>query len=176
MTSNKLKVRKGDTVVVIHGKDSGRQGRILEAFPRENKVVVDGVAVVTKSKKPKNAQDKGGFVKLNQKIDASNVMIVCPGCKKGSRIGYRQEKNKKVRFCKKCDRIIETKHAKAPAKMENPTVAVKPGKAKEPIVKSESTVKTTGKAAKPTDAKAEKKPAGKVAEIAKKSKPTLKDN
>lgn len=147
MNSNKIKIKRGDTVIVTIGKDAGKTGKVLQVFPREEKLVVDGVNVVTKSKKPRSAQEKGGFVKINQKIHVSNVILQCPGCKKGTRVGYKDEKGKKVRFCKKCDKVVENKYTKGPIKMDNPTVAIKQGKEKEPI-KKEDIKKVEAKTAK----------------------------
>lgn len=147
----KLKVKKGDTVVMIKGKDAGKQGKVLEAFPAENKVVVDGVAIATKARKPRSAQDKGGLTKVNQKVEVSNVMVVCPGCKKPSRIGFKEENGVKSRFCKKCGKVIETKVVKGPMKMDGTIKAVKEEKkaAVKPAVKEEKKA-----AAKPAAKKA----------------------
>lgn len=112
----KLKVKTGDNVVVTTGKDAGKQGKILSAYPKEGKVIVEGVNVATKSRKPRSAQDKGGLTKVNLKIDSSNVMFVCPSCKKATRIGYKIENGEKVRFCKKCGKIVSDKVAVKPVK------------------------------------------------------------
>ena len=76
----KLNIKKGDTVVVIAGKDNGKVAEVLDCFPAENKVTVKGVNIVVKHNKPRSAQDKGGIVKFEGKIPASNVMVVCPEC------------------------------------------------------------------------------------------------
>ncbi len=133
----KLKIKTGDTVVVVSGKDKGKQGKILAAFPNENKVIVDGVNVAVKHQKPKNAQDKGGLVNVNLKIDVSNVKLICPVCKKASRIGYKIVNGEKVRYCKKCGKVLDSKvkdDAKAKtnknaAVVENVTEQVKEAKA-----------------------------------------------
>jgi large subunit ribosomal protein L24 len=78
----KMNVKKGDNVMVIAGKDKGKAGKVLKVLPEENRVYVEGINIVSKSKKPRNAQDKGGILKQEAAIDASNVMRVCPKCGK----------------------------------------------------------------------------------------------
>lgn len=100
----KLKIKKGDLVMVIAGKDKSKTGKILSVNADENKVVVDGVNIVTRAKKPRSAQDKGGLIKKPAAIDASNVMLVCPTCGQPSKVGIKEVDGKKVRFCKKCNK------------------------------------------------------------------------
>ena len=76
----KLSVKKGDNVLVIAGKDKGKTGKILVSYPKDNRVLVEKVNIVTKAKKPKSAQEKGGIFKEEAPIDASNVMVLCPVC------------------------------------------------------------------------------------------------
>jgi len=138
----KLNVKKGDTVLVIAGKDNGKTAEILECFPEENKVTVKGINVLVKHKKPKSAQDKGGIVKLEGKIPASNVMVVCPTCNKATKVKVAvDEKGNKTRVCKKCGALLDG--AKKPAKKE---AAVKAESAKKATAKAEPAKKTTVKA------------------------------
>ena len=103
-----MHIRSKDTVVVITGKDKGSKGKVLEAFPKTGKIVVEGVAVATKHQKPRQQGVPGGIIKKEAAIDASNVMLVCPKCGKGTRIGYSVlENGSKVRVCKKCGANIE---------------------------------------------------------------------
>ena len=103
-----MKVRKNDTVSVIAGKDKGKTGKVLRSIPDTNKVVVDGVNVQKKHRKARSAQESSGIVNQAGPIDASNVMLVCPKCKKGVRVGYSVlENGTKVRVCKKCGASIE---------------------------------------------------------------------
>ena len=103
-----MNVKKGDTVVVLSGKDRGKQGKVLGTVPADGKVVVEGVAIATKHQKPRQQGVPGGIVKKEAAIDASNVMLVCPKCKKGVRVGYSVlENGTKVRVCKKCGASIE---------------------------------------------------------------------
>lgn len=99
---NKLNVKKGDTVVVISGKDKGKQGKILSADPKAMKVVVEGVNVATKHQKPMKQGQEGGIIKVETPIYASKVQLVCPKCDKGTRVGYKLVDGKKVRVCKHC--------------------------------------------------------------------------
>ncbi len=103
-----MQIRSKDTVVVITGKDKGKQGKVLSAFPKTGKVVVEGVAVATKHQKPRQQGMPGGIVKKEAAIDASNVMLVCPKCKKGVRVGHKLLDNgTKVRVCVKCGTAID---------------------------------------------------------------------
>lgn len=99
----KMHVKKGDKVVVLSGKDKGKQGEVLVAKPAEGKVVVEGVAIVKKAMRPNAQNQQGGIVEMEAAIDASNVMVVCPKCGKPSRMGHAvNAEGKKVRVCKKC--------------------------------------------------------------------------
>ncbi len=99
----KMHVKKGDKVVVLSGKDKGKQGEVLVAKPAEGKVVVEGVAIVKKAMRPNAQNQQGGIVEKEAAIDASNVMVVCPKCGKPSRMGHAvNAEGKKVRVCKKC--------------------------------------------------------------------------
>ena len=145
----KLKVKTGDTVVVISGKDKGKQGKVLATFPSENKLIVDGVNVAVKHQKPKSAQDKGGKINVNLKIDVSDVMVVCASCKKPSRIGYKVVNGEKVRFCKKCGKVVDSKVKEEPKKAAKTTAAA----AEKQVAELEKTA-AAAKAEKPVASKA----------------------
>ena len=103
-----MQIRTKDTVVVITGKDKGKEGKVLVAYPKTGKVVVENVAVATKHQKPRTVGAPGGIIKKEAAIDASNVMLVCPKCKKGVRVGYKTLDNgNKVRVCRKCGTAID---------------------------------------------------------------------
>ena len=103
----KLHVRKDDTVVVVSGKDKGKQGKVLRALPKEGKVVVEGVNVVARHTKPKGQGDPGGIIRSEAPIYASKVMLVCEKCNKATRISYKiLPDGKKVRVCKKCGETL----------------------------------------------------------------------
>ena len=102
------KVRKGNTVIVIAGKDKGKKGEVIGTNPDDNKVVVKGLNIVKKSVKKSSERQAGGFTEIEAPIHASNVMMFCPKCNKGVRIGFVTEKNgTKVRACKKCGQKFE---------------------------------------------------------------------
>ena len=100
---SKMTVKKGDQVVVLSGKDKGKQGEVLVAKPAEGKVVVEGVAIVKKAQRPTAMNQQGGIVEQEAAIDVSNVMLVCPSCGKPTRVGHGKDaEGKKTRICKKC--------------------------------------------------------------------------
>lgn len=98
----KLSVKKGDNVLVIAGKDAGKTGEILEINAEKGRVVVAGVNIQTHHNKPRSKDDKGGIIKSEGAIDVSNVQVVCPVCKKATRVAHAELDGKKVRVCKKC--------------------------------------------------------------------------
>jgi len=99
---NKLHVKTGDTVVILSGKDKGKQGKVLEVSAKENKVIVEGVNMVTKHVKPKQAGQLGGRVQAEGALYASKVQLVCPKCDKLTRVAHKIEDGKKIRVCKHC--------------------------------------------------------------------------
>ena len=97
-----MNVKKGDTVVVLSGKDKGKQGKVLGTIPSEDKVVVEGVNMVTCHVKPRRQGETGGIVNREAAMYASKVQVVCPKCKKGTRVAHKIEYGKKKRVCKHC--------------------------------------------------------------------------
>ena len=97
-----MNIRKDDKVVVLSGKDKGKEGTVLKADPKNGKVVVSGVNVATKHQKPRKQGEEGGIIKLETPIYASKVQLVCPKCGKSTRVAYKVENGKKTRICKKC--------------------------------------------------------------------------
>ena len=97
-----MSVKKGDTVVVLSGKDKGKQGKVLGTVPSEAKVVVEGVNMVTCHVKPRRQGETGGIVQREAAMYASKVQVVCPKCKKGTRVAHKIEDGKKSRVCKHC--------------------------------------------------------------------------
>ena len=97
-----MKIRKGDNVQVIAGNDKGKTSEVLEVIPDKNKVIVKDVNIRKKATKPRNANETGGIISREFPINASNVAIVCPSCKKPVKIGYKLEDNKKIRICRSC--------------------------------------------------------------------------
>ena len=100
-----FKIKKGDTVKVIAGKDKDKEGKVLTVDQKNNKVVVEGVNVITKHTKPSAANPNGGIIQKEAAIDASNVMLVHEG--KATRVGFKMEGDKKVRFAKATGKVID---------------------------------------------------------------------
>jgi large subunit ribosomal protein L24 len=98
-----MKIKKGDTVLVISGKDRARTGKVLDVFIKEGKIVVEGINLRKKHVKPKKSGEKGQIVQLPSPMDVSNVKLICSKCGKAARIGYKKEGDKKYRICKKCN-------------------------------------------------------------------------
>lgn len=102
-----MRIKKGDTVLIIKGKDRGRTGKVIKSFPRKNKVIVEGLNLVKKHIKPKKQGEKGKIIEIPQPIFISNVKLICPNCNKAVKVGYKFEGNEKYRYCKKCQQIIK---------------------------------------------------------------------
>ena len=98
-------VKKGDQAVVISGKEKGKKGKVSQVIPTTGKVVIENVNVVSRHKKPRSAQEKGGIMKKAAPIDASNVMLLHNG--KATRVGFKIEGDKKVRFAKATGEVID---------------------------------------------------------------------
>lgn len=104
---NKVHVKTGDTVVVLSGKNKGKQGKVMAVSPKEGKVIVENVNMVSKHIKPRKMGEAGGIVKAEGAMYASKVQIVCPRCKKPTRIGHKiNEDGTKNRICRKCGEIL----------------------------------------------------------------------
>ena len=111
-----MHVKSNDQVVVISGKDKGKKGKITAAFPKAGRVTVEGVNLVTKHQKARNAMQPGGIIKKELPIDASNVMLICPKCGKATRVAHKvttvtldsgKQDRKMIRVCKKCNADID---------------------------------------------------------------------
>lgn len=105
-----MKIKKGDNVLVVAGKDAGKTGKILKALPKELKVLVEGLNLRKKHVRPKKEGEKGQVVQIPAAMQASNVKIICPKCAKPTRIGYKIEAGSKgrlkFRICNKCKQEI----------------------------------------------------------------------
>jgi large subunit ribosomal protein L24 len=97
-----MRIKKGDLVKKITGKDKGKEGKVLRTVPSEGKIVVEKMNIVKRHKKPKRQGEKGQRVEIPAPFDASNAMIVCPACGKATRVSYSFTNDKKIRICKKC--------------------------------------------------------------------------
>lgn len=100
-----MKIKKGDTVKVIAGKDKDKEGKVISVDSKNSKVLVEGVNMITKHTKPSAANQNGGIVQKEAPIDNSNVMYVYKG--KATRVGFKMEKDKKVRFAKSTGDVID---------------------------------------------------------------------
>ena len=98
---NKVHVKTGDTVVILSGKDRGSKGKVLAVSPKEGKVIIEGLNMVTKHVKPRRMGEQGGIVKAEGALYACKVQIVCPHCGKPTRVGHKlYEDGTKGRICK----------------------------------------------------------------------------
>ena len=98
----KIHVKTGDTVMVISGKDKGKTGKVLEVSPKEGKIIVEDINIVTKHVKPRREGEAGGIMKGPGAMYASKVMLYCSKCKKPTRIAHKVSGDSKVRVCKHC--------------------------------------------------------------------------
>lgn len=101
-----MKLKKGDTVLIISGKDRKKKGKIFQVFPKENRILVEGINLRKKHQKPQKSGEKGQIISLPGAISASSVKLICPKCGKAARIGFTILKENKIRVCKKCNQEI----------------------------------------------------------------------
>ncbi len=102
----KMKVKKGDKVLIIKGKDRGKSNKVIKVFPKRHRVIVDSLNMRKKTIRPKKEGESGQVVSVAWPIGMENVMVICHSCEKPTRIGSRIDGNKKVRYCKKCKTVI----------------------------------------------------------------------
>lgn len=152
----KLHVKKGDNVVVLAGRDKGKTGKILVANPSDNSVVVEGVNIISKNKKARSAQEKSTIVKTEGKINVSNVQLVCPSCKKATRVSNKVVDGKSTRTCKHCGASLDEKVKKT-------TTAKAVSKSKPAEAKVEEKTTTAKKAVTKKSTETKKAPAKKSA-------------
>lgn len=100
-------IKTGDKVKVISGKDKGKEGIVLKAFPKKDKVIVEGMNVMKKHQKPNNANPQGGILTVEAPIHVSNVMLIDPKTGEPTRVGYKVEGDKKVRVSKKTGEVLD---------------------------------------------------------------------
>lgn len=119
-----MNVKLNDNVLVITGKDAGKQGRVTATSPKSGKIIVEGINLQKKNKKARRANEVSQIVEQEGPIDVSNVMVVCDACAKAIRVKYNVEGGKKVRVCPKCGAVLDKAYAgkgkKAEAKKEAP--------------------------------------------------------
>lgn len=142
-----MNVKLNDNVLVIVGKDKGKQGKVIATSPKANTVTVEGVRVQKKHQKARKANDTSKIVEIPGPIDASNVMVVCPACDKATRVKHGVADGKKVRVCAKCGATLDKAYSKKSAK------AAAAGETEAPKKR------TRKRAAKPAEPKAPETPA-----------------
>src|ERR1700756_5800641 len=107
----KMNIKKGDTVLIITGKDRGKQGTVSRALPQVSKVIVEGLNVVKKHVRPQGQTRQGGVIEKAMPIHVSNTMLICTECGEPTRVGHERrtvnDKERSVRVCKKCQKVIE---------------------------------------------------------------------
>lgn len=102
-----MKIKKGDLVKIISGKDKGKQGKIIRSIPKEDKIVVEGLNLRIKHLKPRRQGEKGQRIQFPASLNVSKVMLICPKCSRPTRVGYKfLEDKSKERICKRCGEII----------------------------------------------------------------------
>lgn len=97
-----MKIKKGDQVLIISGKDRGKKGKVTKVFPKENRILVENVNLRKKHSRAKRSEEKGQIIEFSLPISASNAKLICSKCSKPARVGYKIEEGKKYRICKKC--------------------------------------------------------------------------
>ena len=107
-----MKLKRGDQVIILSGKDRGKKGLILEARPKVNLVVVEGAQIQKKHQKSTGTRARGGIIAIPRPIPAGKVSILCPACEKPTRVGYQRNQSGKFRACRKCGQPLERPLAK----------------------------------------------------------------
>ncbi|MEX0616225.1 MAG: 50S ribosomal protein L24 [Candidatus Woykebacteria bacterium] len=102
-----MKIKTGDQVLVLVGKDKGKKGKVEKSLPKINKVLVGGINVYKKHQKPQGKTLQGGIIDLAKPINVTNVALICPKCNLPTKVSYRTGDKKKDRICKKCKQVIE---------------------------------------------------------------------
>lgn len=102
-----MKIKSGDKIKVLKGKDAGKEGIVKETLPKENRVIVEGINVYKKHQKSRGDKDPGGIISITRALRVENLQIICPKCGKTTRIGYdKKETGQKYRYCKKCKEVL----------------------------------------------------------------------
>jgi len=97
-----MKLKKSDQVLIISGKDKGKKGKILKVFPEENRILVEGVNIRKKHQRPRKSGEKGQIIEMPASVSASSAKLICSGCGKAARMGYKITEKDRYRICKKC--------------------------------------------------------------------------
>lgn len=101
-----MRIKEGDQVLIISGKYKGKKGKVLIAFPKESKILVEGINIRKKHQRPKKSGEKGQIIEKPAPISVANAKLICPKCGQATRVGYKIIEKKKYRVCKKCTQEI----------------------------------------------------------------------
>jgi large subunit ribosomal protein L24 len=132
-----MKIKKGDTVKILYGKDRGRQGNVVAVDIKNSKVVVDGINIYKKHVKGDGKSKKSEIVTIVKPLDVSKIMLMCPNCNKAVRVNIERKKDKVQRVCKKCKKVIEVLEQKESKKAEQKVSIKKKSEKKLKAKKSE---------------------------------------
>ena len=143
-----MKIKKGDTVRILYGKDSGKQGTVLAIDVKDNKVVVEGMNVYKKHVKGDGKKKTSEILSIVKPMSISKVILICNNCGKPTRVGIKREEGKVERICKKCNKVIEVIEKKEEPKKEKKVV-------KKEVEKKETTTKVVKKKVNKTETKKE---------------------
>ena len=108
MTQKKMRIRRGDRVVVLSGKDKGKKGKVIQALPDSQRVKVEGINIIKKHAKPTQKIPQGGIREMEAALPASRVMLICPSCNKPTRISKKLTAGgQRIRTCKRCGEALD---------------------------------------------------------------------
>lgn len=103
-----MNIRKNDNVIILNGKDRGKQGKVLKVMPKDDRVLIEKINIAKKHVKPTKTTPHGGIIESERPMIAARVMLMCPHCSKPTRIGHKlSAQNKYVRICKHCKEIVD---------------------------------------------------------------------
>jgi len=110
-----MKIKKGDKIKILAGKDRGKTGKVLQVFPSANRISVEGLNLLIKHMRPRRQGEKGQRIEFPAPLDLSNVILLCPKCDRPTRVSYKYleviknevKRTRKARFCKKCKQVID---------------------------------------------------------------------
>ena len=105
--ASSMHVHRGDKVRIIAGKEKGKEGKVLRAYPEKQRITVEHANMVKRATRPSQKNPQGGILQHEGTMHVSNVMLICPSCSQPSRVGKRRENGVVVRFCKKCGKDID---------------------------------------------------------------------
>ncbi|MEN6438720.1 MAG: 50S ribosomal protein L24 [Syntrophobacter sp.] len=107
MKYQEFNIKKNDMVSVITGKDKGKSGKVLRVIPKKDRVIVEKINMIKRHMKPNQQTRQGGILEKESPIHISNLMLICSKCTDPTRVGHKTVDDKKVRFCKKCQEVID---------------------------------------------------------------------